>query len=126
MNLISSSQAFLALHKEIEIRRPSSVVFVDGFSQPTATKREYVTGSVQPLSSREFDSLPQGRVDRGSLKFYTCEKLQTVATGVQCDFLLIGGEEWEVDTLLSWSNNVIPHYKYLLVKRSVSDANASI
>jgi hypothetical protein len=74
--------------------------------------------SVQPLSSREMKSLPEGRKADASFRLYTDFALKTVdeKTGKNADRVKIkdrtGTERWyEVISVEDWGNGIVSHYK---------------
>lgn len=77
-----------------------------------------ITASVQPLQAREMDMLPENRRDSESFRLYT-DTLLLVAdrrTGVNADKVAISGSDYEVVSCATWQNDIINHYKAVVVK----------
>jgi hypothetical protein len=85
-------------------------VFVDGATTPTN-----IMASVQPLKPHEIEHLPEGRRDSQAYWLFTDTKLNTV-TSANPDLITIDNEDYEVNKIEPWQNNVLSHYKVLVVK----------
>lgn len=74
-----------------------------------------VTGSVQPVSGKDTQFLPEGRRDVGTVKIYCNERLNVSVEGSENsgDVVIWRGKKWEVFQELDFSNDIINHYKYL-------------
>lgn len=74
-----------------------------------------VTGSVQPVSGKDTQFLPEGRRDVGVVKIYSNEALNVSLEGTQNsgDVVVWHGKKWEVFQELAHANGIINHYKYL-------------
>jgi len=75
-----------------------------------------IMASVQPLSGseNELKSVPEGRRQSKGYKLYTDTKLNT--SGENCpDIVVINGEDYELFNFGSWQNNVINHYRYIVL-----------
>ena len=74
-----------------------------------------VTGSVQPVSGKETQFLPESRRDSGVVKIYCNEKLNVSEQGGSApgDIVVWRGRKWEVFQELDFANGLINHYKYL-------------
>lgn len=81
-----------------------------GTSTPTN-----VTGSVQPLTGKDTQFLPENRRDTGLVKVYSNEPLSMSIEGSETpgDIVIWSGKKWEVFQELAYENGLIPHYKYL-------------
>ncbi len=78
-----------------------------------------IQASVQPvksLSENEMQSIPEGRRQSAMFRIYTNTELLTTEIDQQPDRAMINGEEFELFVSNPWQNNVINHYKYVLVK----------
>ena len=77
------------------------------------------TASVQPLSPKELNALPEGERESAKFKLYTDFALRTVVTGdagTNPDQVQINSEWYDVTGVDVWGNNVIPHYKVIVSK----------
>lgn len=74
-----------------------------------------VTGSVQPVSGKDTQFLPEGRRDSGVVKVYCNEKLNVSLQGSETpgDVVIWRGKKWEVFQELDYANGLINHFKYL-------------
>lgn len=71
------------------------------FSGPAATTFE-ITASVQPMSGRELDRLPEGLRQREVRVVFTATELKGTADTQEADEITIDGEQWQVQTPESW------------------------
>ena len=74
-----------------------------------------ITGSVQPVSGKDTQFLPENRRDAGVVKVYCNEKLNVSTQGGDSsgDIVIWRGKKWEVFQELDFANGLINHYKYL-------------
>lgn len=74
-----------------------------------------VVGSVQPVSGKETQFLPENRRDAGVMKIYSNTPLSVSIEGSNTpgDIVIWAGKKWEVFQELVFQNGLIPHYKYL-------------
>lgn len=95
-------------------RSGTSGSYVNGVWTPVAGAAYYITGSAQPLTSREYNSLPEGRKDTEVIKIYTSSVLK-VSTNPTSDGTEIewNGKKWVITDRFDNLNGVISHYKYL-------------
>lgn len=72
--------------------------------------------SVQPLTGRELDRLPEGDRNKERLKLYSADPLFTKEQSVtkEADILTIAGEQWEVESVQRWTD----YWKCTVVKLS--------
>lgn len=104
------------------VRRLSSGVL----DQATGLWSEEVEGtpfpilcSLQPLSSSQMQSLPEGRRDKESYTLFTDTPLNTV-TSQNPDRMMINGDDFEVFSVNPWQNGILSHYEVLVQKRDLS------
>lgn len=72
--------------------------------------------SVQPTTAHDLMFLDIGRRERKTYTIYTDFKLNALTAGIaNPDLISIDGEQYEVDFEAPWRNNVISHYKYIIV-----------
>jgi hypothetical protein len=74
--------------------------------------------SVQPLSAKEMQMLPEGRIVSQGYRLYTDYELKTVDTGVgkNPDRVTLFGLEFEVVSVGIWQSGILPHYKAVAVR----------
>lgn len=86
----------------------------DGVWSETETSSTFV-GSVQPVSGKDTQFLPEGRRDTGLVKVYSNTALSVSIEGENKpgDIVIWCGKKWEIIQELSYQNDLINHYKYL-------------
>ena len=79
------------------------------------TANRNITGSVQPVSGKDTQFLPENRRDAGVVKIYCNEKLNVSEQGGNApgDIVIWRGRKWEVFQELDFSNGLINYFKYL-------------
>ena len=82
-----------------------------------------ITASIQPITGSDLVLLPENRREEELLKLYTDTPLIGVEKGNprNCDIITIDGYDYEVVKVFPWKNNVIPHYKVVVAKRTTND-----
>lgn len=77
-----------------------------------------ISASVQPLRGKEVELLPEARRESQSYKLYTDIQLLTVDTSnsKNPDRVQINGTWHEVLIVEDWQNDLINHYKIVVVK----------
>ena len=72
-------------------------------------------GSVQPVSGKDLQFLPEGRRDIGMVKVYSNTALAVSVEGSNTpgDIVLWAGKKWEVIRELVYANDIINHFKYI-------------
>ena len=73
------------------------------------------SGSVQPLTGKELQFLPEGRRDIGLMKVYSNTPLSVSVEGSNTpgDIVIWAGRKWEIIRELVFANDLINHYKYI-------------
>jgi hypothetical protein len=73
------------------------------------------SGSVQPLTGKELQFLPEGRRDIGLMKVYSNTPLSVSVEGSNTpgDIVIWAGRKWEIIRELVFANDIINHYKYI-------------
>jgi len=75
-----------------------------------------ITASVQPTKPHDLQFLEIGRRESKTFTLYTNDQLLALSAGIaNPDRIFINGETYEVDVEAPWRNNVISHYKYIIV-----------
>lgn len=106
---------------------PRKTLTITRYSAGTRVKGTWVEGtpstfeadySVQPLTGREMQLLPEDRRTTQSYRLYGDTKLYTVDvnTGTNADRVTIDGETYEVFSCAPWQNTIINHYKIIVIK----------
>ena len=90
----------------------------DGFYSPASRTSSTIQASIQPLKANEMQLLPEGRRDTESFRLYTDTQLFTAQTSTHknADIVEFYGNEYEVLSCATWQNNVINHYKSIVIK----------
>lgn len=116
---MSLVQEFATSTYEVE-RMTSSGQYVDGFWVPGTTQRIQVTGSLQPMSMRDLELLPEGERVKQTFKIYTDTVLFTGREGGlrSPDRVCIGGEWFRVQASERWDGTDLPYFKSLLVREN--------
>ncbi len=93
---------------------------VKGQSIPGTTSALNFTASVQPLTGRERETLPEGLREKGAFRLYTDFALRAdnQKTKAPADSVILDDKKYIVIIAKPWENNVIPHRKVI-----VSEAN---
>ena len=83
------------------------------------------TGSVQPLTGKELQFLPEGRRDIGLMKVYSNTPLSVSVEGsnIPGDVVIWAGRKWEIIRELVFANDLINHYKYIAALFNDGDEN---
>lgn len=73
------------------------------------------TGSVQPLTGKETEFLPENRRDTGLVKIYSNTPLAVSLEGSNTagDVVIWAGKRWELIQELVYANGLVEHYKYI-------------
>lgn len=104
--------------KTLEVTRFTAGLRDKGQWQEGTPSNFNITASVQPLKPREMEMLPEARRNSQSYRLYTDTLLKTVnkVNGISPDKVEIDGENFEVFSVGHWQNNIIPHYKVIVIK----------
>lgn len=79
-----------------------------------------ITASVQPMSGRDVQLLPEGYHGKETQKLYTTTALVAVDASNEPDEVSIGGENWKVIMVKHWEAFGSDHYKAILSRELVS------
>ena len=92
--------------------------FVKGIYVVGTTSAISFDASVQPLSSEEQETLPEGFREKSAYKLYTDFKLNAVNEGTKepGDKVNIYNNDYLVIVVNIWGNNVINHFKAIAVE----------
>lgn len=109
-----------SFRRQITILRQNSTGYYDKgkWVEPETLSEEIIYASVQPLTGREIDLVPQGRRNCDSAKLISESALNTVEVNNNSnpDIVVLNGERYEVHSVGEWQNNVLNHYEYVITK----------
>lgn len=96
---------------------------VTGLRVTGATSQFEILASVQPTKPEIMMLMPEGERTKKSFTLYTDTKLRVsnIDTEEPADFVIIAGERFVVNEVSDWGNNVINHYKVMVVKEGRDD-----
>ena len=76
-----------------------------------------ITASVQPLRPNEMLLLPEGRRESEAFRLYTdTQLLPARKDSTNAEKVAIGSVDYEVLSCAIWDNNIIPHFKAIVVR----------
>jgi hypothetical protein len=99
--------------RDLEVTRPAGGEYVEGVYQEGATSSLTIQASVQPLSGRQLQALPEGRRNRESYRLFSDQGLRPY-DGQNPDRVLIDGHEFEVFSVSPWQNGILPHFDMIV------------
>ena len=81
--------------------------------------------TIQPMTPREIEKLPEGERSTEMIKIYTGTELKiAVVNGLAADIITYNGNKYEVTGVEDWSKiNGIKHYKVRAMKIDPQAAN---
>jgi hypothetical protein len=82
----------------------------------TAGTSYTITGTSQPASPKEVQTLPEGRRLNSVLRLYTASDLNVLTSTRSPDQVLVDGTRYEVFKKDIRNQGLISHYKYLLTE----------
>ena len=99
---------------------PTEGRFSLSLGTPAPVPTAKVFGSLQPMSGEDFERLPAGDRQRARKKIYSADFLRGIDeyTTAKADTLVIDGEEWQVESVETWTN----FYKAIIVKIERTEA----
>lgn len=103
------------------VKRRADGEFIDGrYERPTGADTEFpASGSIQVMTPRELQILPEATRQRETRKLYTECELQaggvSASEGKEPDHIVYQGTEYEVQNVADWQRQA-NYFKYLLVK----------
>ena len=106
---------------EFTVKRRADGEFINGrYERPVDADTEFpATGSVQVMTPRELQILPEATRARETRKLYTTCELKTggadAPKGKEPDHIVYQGTEYEVQAVGDWKRQG-NYFKYLLVK----------
>ena len=83
--------------------------------------------SIQPVvMGQDMSALPEGRRISDFVKIYSADRLKVTDDGdnIQPDFIVYDGSCYELVSIYQNQNGVIPHYKYIAVRKMKYTSNS--
>lgn len=104
-------------------RRPIKLIRVspgsydsDGIWSEGSEIISIIKASVQPTSPNDVEQIPEGRREQKSYTLFTDTNLIALGYHQNSDKFEIDGEIFEAVNVESWQNNIINHYKAIVVR----------
>ena len=74
--------------------------------------------SLQPISGEDLEILPEGMRTKKGYTLYPNTELRTVdqSNNIEADKVVINDEDYLVIKIFPWQNNLINHYKCLVIR----------
>lgn len=104
-----------SFRKPYTVKIAATGTWLNGIFIPGTPTTSTIYASVQPLKPEDIQQLSEGRRNSKLFWIFTDTKLNDVTTK-NPDKIVINGEDYEVDKIEAWQNEVISHYKVLVVK----------
>jgi len=111
--------------QNITVIPKNSGYVVDGKWIETDDTPFVISASVQPMSAREMEALPEGRYTSQAFRLYADIRLSAldVKNGKNPDIVILGAnfteeetERFEVIQTSPWQPVILPHYKMIIGK----------
>lgn len=82
-----------------------------------------ILSSVQPTTPEIMELMPEGDRTKESFTLFTITKLQIsdIDNETPADFVFIDNEKFIVKKVSKWQNNIIDHYKVVVIKDGRDD-----
>jgi hypothetical protein len=103
------------LGANIQVSRTSGAYDENGIWQVAFSTDDTIVATIQPVMGEEYQNLPEGRKQFGTIKIYTTADLKAFdqSTNSAGDIVIFDGRNWEVAQKLIFSSGLIPHKKYI-------------
>jgi hypothetical protein len=107
-----------SFRKALTVTRYAAGSYVDGRWVEGVGSTFTIKASVQPLSDREMQLLPEARRNTETYNLFTDTQLRTAeqTQGKNADRVSIYGEMFEVLSVGHWQNDVLNHFKIVVSK----------
>lgn len=98
--------------KRYSVRRVSGA-YVKGVWQNSTTATLTITADIQTATDKDIKTLPVDRQNSGTIKIYSKEALRCAKQGTdeQGDLVEWDNRLWEVISVETHQNGLLPHYK---------------
>ena len=109
-------------NKEIQILLKTGGHYVDGLWQDEAVDRVHpirVYASVQPVTPKELQSLPENRREKEVLKVFIPHAVSLNNANQNPALVNIAGEDYEIIKKSKWDNGILSHYSLFVTKGGV-------
>ncbi len=109
----------MSFRQAVTIKRVTSApVATKGVYASAATSNITIQASIQPLKPNEMQLLPELRRNSEAFRLYTSTQLFPAEdeTKKNADIAVFYGNKYEVLSCATWQNNVINHYKAIVIK----------
>ena len=117
MDDLSDVIALLSSGTYTVTRTPASV-YTAGRLVPGVATTFTVLGSLQPLSGREVDRLPEGAREREGMALWTTTELRGKLQTSEPDTVTVDGEAYEVQNVQRW--DTLGNYYRAVILRAAS------
>ena len=107
--------------KTLTVERTTGSGYINGQWNPGTTSSFTIKASVQPITGRDLEALPQGRRESGeSYSLFT--SLDTILFCINNnenpDIVTIYGQKFEVYSISRWENHLINHFEYSVLRKT--------
>jgi len=106
----------MGFRQPVIIKRRATGAYVNGkWVEDSSPSSFTIQASIQAPKTHDVQSLPEARRNSKLFVLYTDSYLQDETTQ-NPDIVVIDSEEYEVKSKSAWKNNVINHYRYVVIK----------
>lgn len=103
--------------RKLEFKRVLKGEYVNGVWVDGKPITLWIHASVQSLTAKQMQSLPEGRRQMQSFTLFASIPLRTAEqNGNQADIVIIDGDQYEVVAVEHWNNGILPHYKIVVTR----------
>jgi hypothetical protein len=118
-----SMNPFDIFRKDVAVTRQGAGSYVDGIWVKGASTVFNIKASVQPTKAEVLEMLPEGFRDKGSYTLFTDTELNIATTDISdTDVVTLYGERYTVSIVEPWANNLINHYKIVVIREDIDAA----
>ena len=97
------------------VKTRSNGGYTDGKWVGETSVNGLIMASVQPLTAKQKQTLPEGRKNSASFRLFSADLLNTVEEQ-NPDIVVIDDQDYEVHSRAAWQNNIINHFEYVVIK----------
>ena len=106
----------MGFRKSQTIARTGPGAYVRGVWTQGAPAAVTIQASVQPVTGRELEALPEGLRTKGVVKVYSDDELVPLGPNQKPDVLMWRGHAYEISMKADYQSGVINHFKYYATK----------
>lgn len=99
-------------------RRPGTGQYVNGVWQDGAWQTFSFNGTIQPLTGKDYDRLPEGRRETAAYAVFTRAVLRGLDSTQNPDQVLCFGAWCEVLSVEPWQSGILPHYRAIVQRKN--------